>query len=156
MVGSFDVVFSIGLVEHFDDTARCVRALRLFLRPGGTLLTVIPNMHGATGALQRIVAPSVFQVHVQLTPQDLDRAHRAAGLIIMESGYCMPSGFGMVNFAEPGSSRPGYWLRRLAIAGLARLSWLTWFVDERIVRLPRSRALSPYGYCIATLQPEVA
>lgn len=49
MSGRFDAVMSFGLVEHFTDTPQIVRALATFLRPGGRMLTIVPNMHGLVG-----------------------------------------------------------------------------------------------------------
>lgn len=146
---AFDAVISDGLVEHFDDTSKCVSALAAFLRPGGRIVTMVPNMLGLVGLAQRLVAPSVFATHVRLTPADLDRAHSSAGLHVVASGYCLPSGFGVVSYREPNSSRLAYFIRRAAVAVLGRLSLASWFVDERIVSLPASRALSPFCYCIA-------
>jgi 2-polyprenyl-3-methyl-5-hydroxy-6-metoxy-1,4-benzoquinol methylase len=30
LIGTFDVVISFGVAEHFQDTAECLRALRVF------------------------------------------------------------------------------------------------------------------------------
>jgi 2-polyprenyl-3-methyl-5-hydroxy-6-metoxy-1,4-benzoquinol methylase len=38
-VGAFDAVLSLGVVEHFDDTAAVLRAMASALRPGGVMLT---------------------------------------------------------------------------------------------------------------------
>lgn len=146
--GRFDGALSMGLVEHFTDTVAVVGALGALLRPGGRLLTLIPNMRGSVGALQRAVAPSVYRVHVPLSAHDLAAAHAAAGLRVVDSGYLQPMGFSVVNFNEPSASRVGYWMRRLAVAGLARISWASWWID-RHARLPRSVLFSPWAYCVA-------
>jgi SAM-dependent methyltransferase len=148
MLGRFDGAMSFGLVEHFTDTKGIVGALAAFVRPGGRLLTVIPNMCGAVGALQRAVAPSVYRVHVPLSDADLAVGHEAVGVRVLECGYLLPMGFSVVNFNEPESTRAGYWIRRLAVAGLTRVSWASWWLDKQ-VRLPRSRLFSPWAYCVA-------
>ena len=138
LIGSCDAVYSIGLVEHFTDTRGCVAALAAFLKPGGRLLTIIPNMRGAVGTLQRFVARSIFDIHVPLTLEQLAAAHTVK---ILESGYLLPVGFGVVN--------PGESLLSRAIVGLAaRLSKVGWVIDRRF-RLPRSQMLSPYCYALA-------
>src|SRR6478736_1896451 len=58
-VGRFDVVFSFGVVEHFTDTTACIRALAALVAPGGRLITVVPNMNGTTGWLQKMVDRAV-------------------------------------------------------------------------------------------------
>jgi len=47
----FDIVMSWGVIEHFEDTAGCLQACSRFLKPGGTMITVIPNMCGIPGLL---------------------------------------------------------------------------------------------------------
>jgi 2-polyprenyl-3-methyl-5-hydroxy-6-metoxy-1,4-benzoquinol methylase len=155
LFGIADCVLSYGLVEHFEDTATCIQALRAFVRPGGRILTIIPNMRGLVGLLQKMCAPSVYAVHMPLTVQELAAGH-ADGLVVSDCGYLLPAGFGVVNYHEPGSSRASLLLRRLAVAGLGRLTWASWFLDKYI-SLPRSQILSPYCYCIAerTYEPAV-
>ena len=51
--GRYDFLFSLGLVEHFTDGIGVVRALADLLKPGGTLLTVVPNLLGVWGAIQK-------------------------------------------------------------------------------------------------------
>ena len=51
MLNRYDVVISFGVLEHFENTSDCTKAFSRFLRPGGLLLTVIPNMNGIPGLL---------------------------------------------------------------------------------------------------------
>lgn len=46
MLGAFDVVFSNGLIEHFDPPVAAVRALARFLRPGGGDHDLLSSKHG--------------------------------------------------------------------------------------------------------------
>lgn len=41
--GSFDVVYSMGTVEHFADTAGAIREIFRVLRPGGQAIVGVPN-----------------------------------------------------------------------------------------------------------------
>ena len=41
--GSFDVVYSMGTVEHFDDTDGALREIFRVLRPGGRAIIGVPN-----------------------------------------------------------------------------------------------------------------
>ncbi|WP_436620554.1 class I SAM-dependent methyltransferase [Sorangium sp. So ce136] len=40
-VGAIDAVVSLGVVEHFEDTAGCLRACARYLRPGGRIITEV-------------------------------------------------------------------------------------------------------------------
>jgi len=140
LIGRAGALISMGLVEHFNDTRAAVAALAGFLKPGGTMLTVIPNMYGSVGFLQRVLNRTAYDVHVRLSPDDLADAH--AGLVDVRSGYLSAVGYGVVNH---GYKMPG----RLIVAGLARFSTLLAGIDNHL-GLPRTRAFSPHCWCIAT------
>lgn len=78
---SFDFVYSVGLIEHFDDPRDIVRLHVELARPGGTVLIAIPNYGGVYGRLQRYFDPANLAIHnlnimncgamVNLAPQEL-------------------------------------------------------------------------------------
>jgi SAM-dependent methyltransferase len=43
--GCFDVVYSMGTIEHFDETERAVAEIARVLRPGGRAIVGVPNRH---------------------------------------------------------------------------------------------------------------
>jgi len=77
---AFDLVFSLGLLEHFDDSAPLARRFRDLCRPGGYVITLVPNFAGIWGSVQQAVDRRVYDAHRVYTPADLDRAHVEAGL----------------------------------------------------------------------------
>lgn len=60
---SFDVVCSIGLVEHFDDPAPFIRQHALLARPGGRVIVAVPNYGGLVGRLQARLDPGNLAIH---------------------------------------------------------------------------------------------
>lgn len=60
---SFDVVFSNGLIEHFEDPADMIDAHLRLLAPGGTALIAIPNYSGLYRALQQFCDPGNLAIH---------------------------------------------------------------------------------------------
>jgi 2-polyprenyl-3-methyl-5-hydroxy-6-metoxy-1,4-benzoquinol methylase len=60
---TFDVVFSAGLIEHFDDPRPIVNAHVALLKPGGRALITVPHYGGIYGRLQRWLDPQNLQVH---------------------------------------------------------------------------------------------
>jgi len=62
-LGVFDFVYSIGLIEHFEDPTGIVRRHVELLRPGGTALILIPNYGGIYGELQRHFDPENLEIH---------------------------------------------------------------------------------------------
>jgi SAM-dependent methyltransferase len=54
--GSFDFVYSLGVLHHVDDTALAIRRLTSKLKPGGRFrLYLYWKRHGLSGALLRVV-----------------------------------------------------------------------------------------------------
>ena len=43
--GSFDAVYSMGTIEHFDETDRAVAEIARVLKPGGQAIVGVPNRH---------------------------------------------------------------------------------------------------------------
>ena len=56
---TFDVVYSLGLIEHFVDRMPIVERHVRLVRPGGLLVLGVPNFRGLTGWFLRTLAPSV-------------------------------------------------------------------------------------------------
>lgn len=108
MKGSFDVVVSLGVIEHFDDTVEAVRAHSDFLTPGGILISKIPNLHGIPGLLLPLINSDFYRTHIPLEPAELSRAYRSCGLEVEECGYLpllAPDSFSAGNPPDSGKSR---------------------------------------------------
>jgi SAM-dependent methyltransferase len=59
----FDVVYSLGLIEHFADRGSIVgRHVRL-VKPGGYLVLGVPNLRGIHGWFFRRLAPTTYATH---------------------------------------------------------------------------------------------
>jgi SAM-dependent methyltransferase len=43
--GSFDAIYSMGTIEHFDETEHAVREMARVLKPGGRAIVGVPNRH---------------------------------------------------------------------------------------------------------------
>jgi 2-polyprenyl-3-methyl-5-hydroxy-6-metoxy-1,4-benzoquinol methylase len=139
----FRVVFSYGVAEHFSPPEVLVARLRELCAPGGLVLTVVPNMCGLPGAVQRTVDLEVFRRHVPLSREDLDRVHRVAGFTPLETRY-----LGSFSWGVPKYPRHGLWPRSVRRVYKIR-SLITW----RFLRItgwyPESKLFSPYVVCAA-------
>ena len=83
----FDVVISLGVMEHFADTSEIARSFARYVKPGGLLISTSPNLAGVLGLAQRLFNRPVFDVHVPFTLQQLAQAHRQAGLEVKHAAY---------------------------------------------------------------------
>ncbi|HYE90110.1 MAG TPA: class I SAM-dependent methyltransferase [Terriglobales bacterium] len=104
LVGRFDLVYSLGLLEHFDDLAHCLRAVTAYACPGGLVMTMVPNLQGVNWALQRYGDIRILETHVVYDVGRLRRRHEEAGLTTLAAGY---AGFydGFVSATAPSTPR---------------------------------------------------
>jgi SAM-dependent methyltransferase len=146
LAGRFDLVYSGGVLEHFADVVSCLAAIRRYLRPGGVILTIVPNLQGINWALQRLGDLNVLQTHVIYNAARLRRRHEEAGFQTLAWGYA-----GFYNgFVSATSSRTPPWRRRVHRAlcrssNLAAYGWLR-LTRERIA--PSLAWLSPSLYYV--------
>jgi SAM-dependent methyltransferase len=59
----FDIVYSLGFIEHFYDLNQVVKKHIDLLRPGGILLLGVPNLGGIYGFFLRRTAPRLLAIH---------------------------------------------------------------------------------------------
>ena len=84
--GPFDVVISVGLVEHFVDLDAVVeRLIRLAHPDGGLIVTLVPNLYGVEGWMLERIRPRVYAGHVRISPAQLTGLHEASGV---ETLFC--------------------------------------------------------------------
>jgi cyclopropane fatty-acyl-phospholipid synthase-like methyltransferase len=147
--GAFDVVFTMGVVEHFRPTVDAVRACARYLAPNGRMLTVIPNMHGFPGAATRWLSRELYEGHVAMTPNELAAAHAEAGLQVQCASY-------LVTFdgrvSNPRAS-PSRWKRAIYIPLLYGLTQVIWTIEDLGVRLRPREATSPWVVVVAQAGP---
>jgi SAM-dependent methyltransferase len=130
-----DVVFSIGLIEHFDNLDTAVAAHAKFVKPGGLLIIACPNFLGLIGWYKKWFAPKDYAVH-KLEYMDIDAwesFERALNLEVLEKRYL--GGFEPMFFRRP--ERP----RVIAplIAFLSKV--MTVLLNFRATRFQRERNL---------------
>jgi cyclopropane fatty-acyl-phospholipid synthase-like methyltransferase len=150
LTGIFDVVTSFGVAEHFTDTGKCIAAFANYLKPGGRMITVIPNMTWLVGALQKLLDRSVYDVHVPLSASVLKRAHEQCGLQVQCCGYFLSTGFGVLNVDKLPLTNISSRLKQALASNLSRISKGIALIEDHSVRLPATRVLSPYIVCVAS------
>jgi 2-polyprenyl-3-methyl-5-hydroxy-6-metoxy-1,4-benzoquinol methylase len=60
---SFDLVYSLGVIEHFEDPMPIVRKHMHLLKPNGVCLVIVPNFGGLYGRLQNFFDPENLKIH---------------------------------------------------------------------------------------------
>jgi SAM-dependent methyltransferase len=145
LLESFDVVVSFGLIEHFEDTSACVASLARFLKPGGLIISSIPNLSGTIGWMQKRICRDVYDVHVPLDRNTLRGAHERAGLLVLSCDYFLGADLSALNLSCWSDARFYGAALRLAFSGSLGLWWL----DEKRVRARPNRWTSRALICSA-------
>lgn len=150
LLGTFDMVMSNGVVEHFTSTSEAIAACARFLRPGGGMMTLIPNLAGLSGAGLKYFNRKVYDIHVPMTAAQLARAHEEAGLEVLTCDYVTPMWFSDWNVPPEDKSTGRRLLRNLLWYSSASFSAGVWMLDDLIGnRIPGSRLFSPWSVCWA-------
>ncbi|MBZ0156304.1 MAG: methyltransferase domain-containing protein [Alphaproteobacteria bacterium] len=112
---SFDTVFSVGVIEHFEDPSGIVGICKKFLRNQGLMITIIPNTAGMLFGLQRIADRDIYDRHKSIRYDALIEYHRGNGLEILESSPIRFLDFSMINLhrVPPIPYRVLSWLARM-------------------------------------------
>ncbi|MGH8321208.1 MAG: class I SAM-dependent methyltransferase [Gammaproteobacteria bacterium] len=146
MLGQFDLVYSMGLVEHFDKLDHVLAALARLLKPDGLMVTIIPNMHGILGTLTKRWNRSVYDLHNPHGLSSFLSGHAEAGLRVRRYGYLCSSHFGVLSSCFADGRQRGASAYEL----LSRVSKAGWWFESHFFDLPKSGWLSPYIFSISS------
>lgn len=137
MPDSFDLVYSSGLIEHFDDTAAVVAEHIRLLKPGGKLVLAVPNLEGVQGRVFAKLARPLWNAHHVFSPNELAETLSALGLREIQSGYL--GSFHLHIGYDPRWSAFSAWPR-----------WL-WFLTHACVRV--GNGLISLAFCVSPWKP---
>jgi SAM-dependent methyltransferase len=149
MLEAFDAVVSIGVIEHFEDTGSVLRAIGRFAKPSGVIVTMIPNMTGVVGRIQKLVNRAVYDIHVPLDERALIEAHRAAGLSLIDCNYLMSFNLAVVNTRHAQAGFVGRTVRKTLAYAFLAVSHLVWAVERFSGPFPRTQRWSPLLIAVA-------
>lgn len=100
LLESFDIVLTIGVIEHFENPSECINALKRFLKPNGILITEIPNLLGIFGVIQKMIDISCYNKHVAMNREQLISEHEKAQLSVKDCDYMVLGNFWTLNFTR--------------------------------------------------------
>lgn len=144
MISKFDIVYSFGLVEHFENLSDVLLSIHKFVKPGGNMVSIIPNMHGLMGWLTKKWNKDVYDVHNPHSLDSLRDGHLNVNSRIIDSGYICSSNFGVLSscFSNGNNIGENYYV------WLSRLSKAAWWVESKTVDFPHTAFLSPYIFVV--------
>ena len=91
--GRYDVVYSAGVIEHFESPGEILKGFARLVNPGGYLVTSVPSLLGLNGLYRRVLHPETFQTHRTITLAELRDWHRRLGfdeaVATMYGSFCL-------------------------------------------------------------------
>ena len=87
LLGRFDLVYTTGLVEHIANPIEGLTTLARYLRRGGRILTIVPNLRGWNGVAQYLASVERLDTHELYDVRRLAWIHDAAGFELVATGY---------------------------------------------------------------------
>jgi 2-polyprenyl-3-methyl-5-hydroxy-6-metoxy-1,4-benzoquinol methylase len=138
----FDVVLTMGVIEHFPPPGNIQTIARFtdYARPGGAIITFVPNMAGIIGLLVKWLDRPLYDQHIPLDTDMLDALHAAASLQPMRSAeYVGVFEFGVMNYTR---LLERYGAERTAL--IWKLGYKFQGLYTRLFRRRESRWFSPY------------
>ena len=149
MLDIYDVVVSFGVAEHLKDTTACIKTFSKFLKPNGIMITIIPNMVGLIGLIQKVFNRPVFDIHMALDKDALRTAHEVSGLKVLDCEYFLSCNFGVCNLNGGVTRSVGWIIKKVFLAFVVRLSMMVWFIEARLDTIKPNRIMSSYINCFA-------
>lgn len=85
----FDLVYSLGFIEHFSDPFPVLDGHVRLLKRGGLLIAGVPNFRGINRLFQRIAGARTLEAHNLdcMTPLFFERYARSRGLEVLGTEY---------------------------------------------------------------------
>ncbi|UKJ08054.1 class I SAM-dependent methyltransferase [Solitalea lacus] len=131
----YDLVFSCGLIEHFQNTKDVVRRHVDFLSNDGILLLTLPNFTGVNGWFQRKFDRENYDKHniSSMDPMLLTRIFEDLGFEVEHCGYYGKFSIWLENRQQ----------QNMAVKMLFRTVWLAGKMITKLLNF-ESRIFSPY------------
>lgn len=88
-LGTFDLVLSLGVIEHFDDVPHAFARHAAFVGKGGRLVIGMPNFRGLIGFLQKISDRDHLSMHniEAMQPQRYPNLANESGMSLEKTRY---------------------------------------------------------------------
>ena len=139
---------SFGLIEHFKNWSSTLKIISEFLKPGGLMITTIPNLFGINAFISKIFRPKIYYGHEKISPAHLKREHKILGMNVVNCNYSgswfISAPLQMSHFSKthPSISRIINYPFRISNYFLRKM-------QQKITNFPASKIFSPSIVCIA-------
>jgi 2-polyprenyl-3-methyl-5-hydroxy-6-metoxy-1,4-benzoquinol methylase len=147
----YDIVFSYGVIEHFEHPEDLIRIFAGFLNPGGLLISLVPNLNGLMGSISRYFVKDIFNMHKVMDAAQLREFHEFNDLVSLKTSFA-----GTFTLSVLPLVKSKIWVYKQGSLQRKITSFLVGTLDKasnNFLKLTginlTSRFLSPYIICVA-------
>jgi SAM-dependent methyltransferase len=141
---NFDCLASFGVLEHFHGQVEVARKFAELLKPGGLMITEIPNTASRLFGRLKRTDRELFDMHARIDRPGLANIHAQAGLEVLLCQYC-----GTFNYAVFKPRKYSHLKESLAWYAQKFI----WSLSQALRFYPQTRLFSPYIVCVARKPP---
>ena len=146
----YDVIFSYGVIEHFEKPQEIIRIFKSFTNPGGTIITLVPNLNGLNGWLTKYFMKEVYEMHRVISKEQLRNYHASNDLTDHKTRYAGTFSLTVIPWtnADRGILRKGFFLRTIFLKSIFGFNLILTSILRFLPDFP-SRFFSPYVISVA-------
>ncbi|HAK87964.1 MAG: hypothetical protein A2077_02985 [Nitrospirae bacterium GWC2_46_6] len=97
LFSKFDMLFSLGVIEHFENPSELIKIFKQFLKPDGLMITWVPNTAGLIMKLQKFADIEIYERHKAFDFETFMKYHTGNGLEIVEASPIRFMDLSMIN-----------------------------------------------------------
>ena len=87
LAGEYDIIISSGFLEHFHNPENIIKKWKVILKPGGRIISMIPNLLSINARLLKKYDRKTWDIHVVYDAEQLDQVHVNAGMKIQKPAH---------------------------------------------------------------------
>lgn len=142
----YDIIFSYGVIEHFEEPEVVIRIFREHLNNDGVIITLIPNLCGLMGALSKLFVPEIYKIHKVISLEELTELHLKNGFNDIKTNYAGMFLLSVIPWerSEHFLFKAGSLQRSLNLFLIKLFNKLITMIDRFLGLQVRSRYFSPY------------
>lgn len=144
---NYDIIFTYGVIEHFDEPEEVIKKLTKHLNSSGIIITLVPNLNGMMGLLSKIFVPDIYHMHKVITKKKLLKYHISSNLQNVKTNYAGIFLLGVIPWIRSKNwlFREGSFQSKISFRVLNLLNHILNYIFIRIPsNLGASRMFSPY------------
>lgn len=142
----YDIIFSYGVIEHFENPAEVIRIFHTHLNENGIIITLVPNLNGLMGYLSRKFVPEIFSMHKVIKLEELEQFHVQNGFRNIRTDYAGRIMLAAIPWVRSDHFlfREGTMWRRISLLFVRGVNAILSFLDRSLKLTMRSWKYSPY------------